>query len=187
VTQADRERWNARYAERGAATWEPDPFLTEIASQLPRAGRVLDLAGGTGRHALWFARRGLAVTLCDVSETALSIAAERFETEGLTVDTVPVDLEAAPPPTGPWDVVLGVHYLQRDLFPLFPSLLVSGGVLVFVQPTRRNLERHAHPSERFLLEDGELPRLIEGLEVLRIDEGWTSSGRHEARVLARKR
>jgi hypothetical protein len=59
-------------------------------------------------------------------------------------------------------------------------------MLVYVQPTRRNLERHAHPSARFLLEEGELGRLAEDLGVLRLEEGWSSSGRYEARLLARK-
>jgi hypothetical protein len=35
------------------------------------------------------------------------------------------------------------------------------------------------------LDEGELPALVEGLEVLRYEEGWLEEGRHEARVVAR--
>jgi tellurite methyltransferase len=37
-----------------------------------------------------------------------------------------------------------------------------------------------------VLEDGELPRLISGLETVRYEEGWLESGRHEARLVARR-
>jgi tellurite methyltransferase len=63
-------------------------------------------------------------------------------------------------------------------------VLAPDGLLVFAQPTRSNLQRHPHPSARFLLEDGELPRLLQGLEVVSYSEGWTDEGRHEARLVA---
>jgi hypothetical protein len=37
-----------------------------------------------------------------------------------------------------------------------------------------------------VLEDGELPGLLGGLELLRSEEGWQESGRHEARAVARR-
>jgi hypothetical protein len=185
VALADAERWDRRYTERGAGVGEPGPFLVEVAEQLPTQGVALDLAGGSGRNALWLARRGLRVTLCDVSRVALELAAQEAAATGLELVTAQRDLETEPPPEGPWDLIVVHDYLQRDLFPRFPYLLAPAGVLVYVQPTVRNLERHPHPSARFLLEEGELGRLAEGLEILRLDEGWTSSGRHEARLLAR--
>lgn len=186
VAEADRERWDRRYAERGAEAREPAAFLLEIAEELPTRGRALDLAGGAGHNALWLAQRGLAVVLCDVSRVALELAAGEAAARGITLVTDCRDLEVDPPPAGPWDLILVCDYLQRDLFKRFPDLLAPGGVLVYVQPTRRNLERHAHPGARFLLGEGELRELAEGLEIVRFDEGWTRAGRHEARLLARK-
>src|SRR5436190_1959205 len=66
------------------------------------------------------------------------------------------------------------------------SPAAPGGMLFYVQPTRKNLERHASPSERFLLEDGALPGLVWGLEILHYEEGWSNEGRHEARLLAQR-
>jgi hypothetical protein len=37
-----------------------------------------------------------------------------------------------------------------------------------------------------VLEDGELPSLVRGLEIVRLEEGWLAEGRHEARVVARR-
>ena len=67
--EGDRERWNARYLEE-AETPPPSPFLLALDGVLPRRGRALDVAGGSGRNALWLARRGLDVTLADVSDVA---------------------------------------------------------------------------------------------------------------------
>jgi tellurite methyltransferase len=73
MPESDRERWNARYREE-AAIPPPSPFLVGLDALLPRTGRALDVAGGPGRHALWLARRGLDVTLADVSDVALEVA-----------------------------------------------------------------------------------------------------------------
>ncbi len=177
MSDADRARWDARWREKGAPG-EPSPFVLSLDAILPRRGRALDVAGGAGRHAMWLARRGLEVTLVDISPVALAMA------EGVT--TVAADLEHEPLPAGPWDVILCFHYLDRRLFEAWPRLLAPGGLLVFVQATRSNLQKHEHPPARFLLEDGELARLVQGLEVVRLEEGWLDEGRHEARLVARR-
>ncbi|WP_233261968.1 class I SAM-dependent methyltransferase [Vitiosangium sp. GDMCC 1.1324] len=98
-----------------------------------------------------------------------------------------LDVEREPLPPGPFDVVLCLNYLWLPLFVAIPQVLAPGGLFVFAQPTRSNLQRNPHPSARFLLEDGELPRLLHGLEILSLTEGWTDEGRHEARLVATSR
>jgi tellurite methyltransferase len=186
VGNEDQERWDARYRARGPATWDPDGFLVEVAHLLPTRGRALDVAGGRGRHALWLAARGLDVTLLDVSPVALGIAEAEARARGLDIKTAAVDLENEQLPAGPFDVIADFHYLQRELFVAFAERLAPGGLLVFVQPTRRNLERHKHPSERFLLAEGEIGSLVEDLEIISLAEDWSPAGRHEARLLARR-
>lgn len=182
---SDRTRWNARYQEEGAPA-EPSPFVTGLDAVLPREGRALDVAGGAGRHALWLARRGLDVTLADVSDVALAKARDAAAAAGLRLTCLEADLEAGPLPPGPWDLVLCTYFLHRPLFAAFEAALRPGGLLVFAHATRRNLERHARPGPSHVLEDGELPSLLGGLEVLRLEEGWLEAGRHEARAVARK-
>lgn len=185
VAESDRERWNTRYSEEEPSL-EPTPFVAGLDDVLPRRGRALDVAGGGGRHALWLARRGLEVTLADVSDVALARASERARAEGLALVALRVDLEAAPLPSGPWDVVVCTYFLHRPLFPALAATLAPGGVLVFAHATRRNLERHRRPGPEHVLEEGELRTLAAGLEVLRYVEGWLESGRHEARLVARR-
>ncbi len=184
MSEEDRRRWNTRYGEQ-PGTREPSAFLRSLADRLPREGRALDVAGGSGRDALWLARRGLDVTLLDISDVALERAAEAAREAGVSLRLQRLDVETEPLPPGPFEVVLCLNFLWRPLFAALPKVLAPGGLLVFAQPTRSNLQRHAHPSARFLLEDGELPGLLQGLEIVSYTEGWTAEGRHEARLVAR--
>jgi tellurite methyltransferase len=185
MSEEDRRKWNTRYREQ-AGTQEPSGFLRSLAEQLPSTGRALDVAGGSGHDALWLARRGLDVTLVDVSDVALERAVEAARESGVSLRVQRLDLEVEPLPPGPFEVVLCLNYLWRPLFATFPEVLAPGGLLVFAQPTRSNLQRNPHPSARFLLEDGELPRLLQDLEVVSSTEAWTGEGRHEARLVARR-
>jgi SAM-dependent methyltransferase len=180
-----RDRWNRRHLEKGARV-DPSPWLERLDGLLPRRGRALDVGGGSGRHALWLARRGLEVTLADGSDVALVFARATARSEGLPLTTLEIDLEAEPLPTGPWDLILCTYFLHRPLFEAFADALAPGGWLVFAHATRSNLQRHPRPGPDHVLEDGELPGLIRGLEVVSSEEGWLESGRHEARVVARR-
>lgn len=186
MAEADRLKWDARYRELGVREDLPSPFLASLDGLLPRRGRALDTAGGSDRHALRLARRGLDVTLADISGVALDVARERADRQGLRLRTLAVDLEAGPPPAGPWDLVVLVDFLWRPLLADIPGALAPGGLLVVAHPTRSNLQRHDRPGPRHLLEDGELPGLVRGLEVLISWEGWNEEGRHEARIVARR-
>jgi tellurite methyltransferase len=185
VAEGDRERWDARYRDEDAIP-EPSPLLEELDPLLPRQGRALDVAGGSGRNALWLDRRGLEVTLADVSEVALERAAREARLRGLSLATLRIDLEASRLPRGPWDLVLCTYFLHRPLLAAVAAELAPGGLLLVAHATRTNLERHPRPGPAHLLEDGELPALVPGLEIVRYEECWRESGRHEARLVARK-
>ena len=69
------------------------------------------------------------------------------------------------------------------------NYLTPQGILLFAQPTKKNLERHQHPSERFLLDSSEIFKISESLssmEILHVDEGWRKSERHEAWLVCKK-
>jgi SAM-dependent methyltransferase len=187
VTGTDRERWDRRYAAGSHSDGEPPGWLDapDLPLEVPRDGRALDVAAGVGRVALWLARRGLEVTAVDVSPVALGQLRGRAEAAGLSVTTRALDLESEPLPEGPWDLITCFHYLRRDLFPEMVARLAPGGVLVVEIATERNLERHAKPSRRFLLRNGELPDLLEPLEVVYYREGWLED-HAQARAIARR-
>ncbi len=191
MTTTDRERWNAKYRAGSHQRAQPDSALLGMEHWLPSSGRALDVAGGAGADALWLAGRGLAVTMVDVSEVALGLAVQRAAERGVDVNIVQADLTREPLPPGPWELVLCNHYLQRDLLPAVGQALGVGGCLAWIHPTVRNLERHARPSRRFLLDPGEAPQLVEaaGLEIVWQEHAWVGPeqrAQHLARVVARR-
>ncbi len=188
MSDFDRQKWNEKYAGWAQdAPREPSAVLVGLDEHLPRRGRALDVAGGAGRHGIWLAQRGLDVTIADVSRVGLAIASQRATQAGVTLTTLETDLQAAPFPPGPWDLIVSVCYLWRPLFAVYLAALAPGGTLAIVQPTQRNLERYDKPPAGFLLDEGELPRLVSGLEIMHYEEGWLADDRHDAVIVARRR
>ncbi len=182
-----RSSWDNRYRERSAPI-DPAAFVTvELAPLLGTPGRALDLAGGAGRHAIWLAERGWDTTMIDTSEVAIALASERAEEAAVDLRLVHSDLTAEMLPDGPWDVVLIVHYMQRNLFQPAIERLAVNGLIAFSVATVRNLERRERPPLPYLLDEGEAPSLADGLQILHYAEGWSTEDRHEARVVARRR
>jgi tellurite methyltransferase len=180
----DRDHWNRRYTERPWPT-DPSPWLVVNAGLFPTPGRALDIAGGAGRNAIWLAARDWHVTITDVSNVAIDMAATRAKSCGVALDAVETDLTNGRLPDGPWDAIMVFHYLDRSLFPTFSALLRPGGFAIGSIATVKNLERNERPPLPYLLEEGELPELIEGLELVSYDESW-ESGHHDARFVARR-
>jgi len=184
------DRWHQRHAERGLRS-EPADFVVAVSEWFHPGGRVLDVAGGTGRNAIWLARRGFAVTLIDFSPVAVALVAEGAAEAGLPLSATLWNVETDGLPIGPWDAIVIHHFLDRPSLDVALDRLRRGGVLAFCQPTLRNLERHEHPGERWLLAEGELEEWTgnrsDRLQVLTLEEEWFDNGRHEARLVARYR
>jgi tellurite methyltransferase len=186
VADDDRERWDRKYREAGAGKTGPSAALVELSRWLPARGRALDVAGGSGGNAVWLAQRGLEVTIVDVSTVGLGLAEVHARRTGVTLAIARADLESEPLPPGPWALVLCCFYLQRELVPRVAEALAPGGRFVWIHPTVINLERHASPGPRFLLQPGEAASLVEGagLRVCWAEEAWVGEG-EAARCLAR--
>jgi SAM-dependent methyltransferase len=186
VAAGDREHWDARYrAGEHASDPAPDWLgeLDELDAHWKPGGRALDVAAGAGRVARWLAGRGLQVLAVDVSAVALQMAREAARGHGLEIETLERDLELEPLPPGPFEVISCFHYLQRSLFGPMRERLAPGGLLICEIATVRNLERHARPSARFLLQPNELLALCAPLEVVYYREGWLGD-RSLARIVA---
>ncbi len=86
--------WDARYATPG---WhfgtEPADFLRRHAPLLPAAARVLSVAEGEGRNAVFLARLGHAVTGFDSSAVGLAKARRLAEDAGVAVTLHHADID----------------------------------------------------------------------------------------------
>lgn len=93
MSDADKERWNARYASgEYIARTHPSELLARWIDRLPR-GRALDVACGAGRNAIFLASEGYRVEAMDISSVALERASRRAQEEGLEVRWIEADLE----------------------------------------------------------------------------------------------
>jgi SAM-dependent methyltransferase len=127
------------------------------------------------------------VRAVDRDEERVSRLADLARRLRLPLDAATVDLEAdgVDLGDGEYDLVLVFRFLHRPLFPSLARALRPGGVLLYETFTREQA-RHGRPTNPdFLLDPGELPRLVAPLEVIRQREG-EFEGRHVASVAARK-
>jgi tellurite methyltransferase len=190
----EHERWNRKYREAPPKKMDPDPFLERTFSEhilplFPSGGSALDLAGGTGRHAIWLAKQGWQVTLIDISENGVELARQNAGPLASRIRFVVDDLTgfraSQIPPEAIFEVVMAFFYLERKIFPEIVKAIRPGGLLVYktytsVQPEVANGPKNpAH-----LLAPGELPRLAHGLRVLHYREEVTE--RATAELVAQK-
>ncbi len=189
MSQADFDKWQRRYLSPDhQAPKDPEPFVVEAVAPLV-PGQAVDVAGGLGRHARWLADRGWSTPLIDISPAALARATEETE---VRLTTVAADLERTEDaqralPGARFDLVVCAWFLpSAALWPVMVEALIPGGRLIYVQPTRRNQRRHAHPSPRFLFDDGALADHLRrlGLVVQTYEEGWDPRDHHTARAVA---
>ena len=188
---SDAQRWDDRYTNGTIPTTiSPHPIVAEAAKYLAgepgtRAG---DVACGWGDAGLWLAAAGFDVTCFDISSVALDSVAQRALDSDVNITTDVHDTQTKGTPTGPWDLLTVVHYLDRDMLRDMSSQLEPGGVLAIAIATKTNLERHERPSPRFLLDPDELVPLVTSmgphLDILRADEAWRANGVHEAWLIA---
>jgi SAM-dependent methyltransferase len=101
--------WDARYTEEGwAFGTDPNDFLREQAGQLP-AGRILCLAEGQGRNAVWLAQRGHDVTAVDQSAVGLRDANRLAAERGVAIATVRADLDDYAIEPGSWQGIVSIY------------------------------------------------------------------------------
>ena len=127
--------WDVRYAEPGYAYGTaPNDFLASVAARLP-PGRVLCLAEGQGRNAVFLAERGHAAVAVDQSAVGMARARALAAARGVAIETVVADLAAFPIEEGAWDAVVSIFAhvppeVRRPLHRRVAAGLRPGGALV---------------------------------------------------------
>src|SRR5690348_11851700 len=100
----------------------PSDWVVRWAPRVAR-GPVLDVACGSGRHAVFFRDRGFEVVAVDRNEVFLE-----------KISFIKADLEDG----SPWPfedrrfgAIVVTNYLRRPLFPRLAASLAEGGILVY--------------------------------------------------------
>ena len=128
--------WDARYSEPAPAYGDaPNDYLASVADRLPPAGRVLCLAEGQGRNAVWLAERGHRVTAVDRSAVGLQRAEALATERGVEVETEVADLADYDLGDERWDAVVSIFAhtpadVRRRVHARLAAALRPGGAFV---------------------------------------------------------
>jgi SAM-dependent methyltransferase len=166
----------------------PARWLTDHEHLFLPCGLALDVACGRGRNALWLAARGWPTHAVDRDADAIAALGAEAARRALPLDASVLDLENGHEtfPAPAYDVIVVVHYLHRPLFPALLAALRPGGVLVYETFTVAQARRGKPTNPEFLLQPGELVRLVAPLEVVDAREG-VFDDRDVSSVVARRR
>ena len=131
------------------------PWVARFAPLIP-AGRVLDLACGSGRHAHLLADAGRAVLAVDRDAAVLAaLSRPHIETECIDLEKADAAVDQLLRPERFAGIVV-TNYLHRPLLPAVFASLADGGVLIYETFADGN-QRFGKPSNpAFLLRPGEL-------------------------------
>ncbi len=173
------EKWDLRYREghRGRVS----PFVIRVVEEMA-AGRALDVAAGSGAHALFLARKGFQVDAFDLSAEAVRLAREAAEEEGLEVNFQQADAASFQVEEEAYDLILMIRFLDRNLIPRLKRGLKKGGRVVVETFNVRHLARRPTFNPAYLLGINELLHLFYDLDILFFQEEDDMS-----RLLAKRR
>lgn len=100
--------WNERYGDEAYAYGtEPNDFLREQVHLLPK-GRVLCLAEGEGRNAVFLARQGYEVTAVDSSVVGLEKARKLAQRHAVQIEFVQADLRDYDLGVACWSAIISI-------------------------------------------------------------------------------
>jgi len=171
-----KDFWNDRYTgPEFAYGTEPNEFLQSVIQHIP-PGKVLCLAEGEGRNALYLAKHGYIVSAVDQSGVGLEKARQLAKLNHVDIETIEADLADFGIQAGVWEGIISISAhlppsirkkIHRQVF----EGLKPGGVFILEAYTPEQLEMSgtggppAHQKEMFM-SLSELYAELEGLDFL---------------------
>ncbi|HEX8265813.1 MAG TPA: class I SAM-dependent methyltransferase [Pyrinomonadaceae bacterium] len=127
--------WDERYStEDYAYGTKPNKFLKENFNHIPK-GRVLSIAEGEGRNAVFLAKQGYSVTAVDASLVGLNKARKLAEENGVVVEFIHADLAEYDLGENKWDGIVSIFCplpssLRKELYKKVIAGLKQNGVFL---------------------------------------------------------
>lgn len=130
--------------------WEKMPPLPEVAKMADlldasRRRRVLDIGCGLGRHAVYLAARGFAVTAVDNAPAAIAACQQNLSEAGLAATVVPMEMTDLHSLDGEFDgaaAVMVIHHARRAtlarIIADITQKLAPGGLFVWETATPKH-------------------------------------------------
>jgi SAM-dependent methyltransferase len=165
--------WNECYREPGFAYGTaPNEFLVSVVDRIPQ-GKILSLAEGEGRNAVYLASLGYQVTGVDGSEVGLRKAVELATGRGVAITTIHADLSEFEIEQEQWDGIIACycHVPSAIRIPLHRAAvrgLKTGGVFVLEAFSKEELAygTGGPQSLDMLMFLDDLKRELAGLEII---------------------
>lgn len=137
----------------------PSAWVSRWADSIPAASRVLDLACGTGRHAVYLAGLGHRVDAVDID---LEPAAPVRATPGVAWRQVDLEQGSGHIPAATYQGIVVTNYLHRPLFAEIIAGLAPAGVLIY-ETFAHGQQAYGRPRNPLhLLLPGELLEVVRG-------------------------
>lgn len=144
----NRYAWDNVFRTKGRVFTRPHENMPAIASFLKArlATRILDLGSGTGRHLVYFARRGFKVYGIDNSSAGIKLARQWLRAEGLRAWLFCQDIRRRLPfPTRWFDAVIAVQVIHhgrladiKRIVREIERVIKLGGLIFVTVPALRN-------------------------------------------------
>jgi tellurite methyltransferase len=170
MSQKDKEKWNQKYQTAEYTSGKvPSEWLVENADLLTGKGNALDIACGEGRNSVYAASLGYDVLGIDISEAGIKKTQKLAKEKGFSIETQVTDLDDFEFTENAFDLVLGINFLDRRLFPGIRKTLKPGGLVCY---ETFNLDHLKHTSfkREWVLEYNELLEQFKNFRVLRYRE-----------------
>lgn len=165
--------WNERYkGDEFAYGIEPNDFLKSKYAYIPKGGKVLCLAEGEGRNAVFLAKQGYEVTAVDLSHVGLQKAEKFALKNGVTIKTIVANLADFDLGKESWDAIVSIaaHVpppIRKKLHSQVFDALKENGVFILEAFHERQLKMSGiggPPSKEMLMSLDELKVELHGLE-----------------------
>ncbi len=165
------QMWDERYQrEEYVYGTAPNDFLRSQIGHIP-AGRVLCLAEGEGRNAVFLAEQGFTVTAVDQSSVGLAKAEHLAQERGVEISTLVADLGEFRIEPQAWDGIVSIFAhvpppARRHIHREVVTGLRPGGVLILeaYRPEQLQYKTGGPPVAEMMMDLDGLRAELEGLE-----------------------
>lgn len=197
-SESTKARWNERY-DRDMYIYgkAPAAFLKQKIGRLKK-GKVLVLAMGEGRNAVYLAQNGFDVTGVDISEVAIQKCNKLAKERNTTVNAVVADLTDYDMGEAQFDLITNFYYYAPSIFPQVIDALKPGGIFILEQFSIDHLKYRETSgfgprNPDYLIKPNELLEYFKSLRVLyyedtvvELDEGMHKGTAAVIRLIAEK-
>ncbi len=172
--RSDIARWEKKYRRSDPESFlVPNGLLAQHAKLLCRRGLALDLAAGKCHASIQLAKLGNHVISVDCSLTALKLGQKIANREAVQLHGLVADLDYWPFPASAFDIIVCMHYLNRDLFSYIENALRPGGLLIYKTFNHNYLQIAPTFNKKYVLQKNELSESFSKLEIIASSDGAT--------------